>query len=135
MRLWTLWQLRLGVEVVHANYVQASETWATERFRFEAELEINKPEAPKTPEKFTNFDKGWRSFKDGVMGLLFAVRGSMNIPFAYVVREHQEVTDEIRGMEYATSDDKMMALVLVDAISPTFKADNAHVWNLIHPLL
>ena len=135
MRLWTLWQLRQGMAVVHANYNEAAELWASERHRFEAELEINKPEAPKSPEKFTNFDKGWRSFKDGVVGLLSAVRGGMNIPLAYVIREHDVVTAEIRGFEYGTSDDEMMALVSIDAGSYSFKADNARVWNLIHPLL
>lgn len=36
MRLWTLWQVRRGVAIVHATYDEAAETWARERFRFEA---------------------------------------------------------------------------------------------------
>jgi len=135
MRLWTLWQLRQGVDVVHVNYTQAAEAWAAERFRFEAELEVNKPDTPKSPEKFTNFDKGWRPFKDGIMGLLSAVRGGINIPLGYVLRDHLEVTPEVRNAQYATSDDMLMAVVQVGPDSAAYKADNARVWNLIQPLL
>jgi hypothetical protein len=135
MRLWTIWQQRQGIAVIHTDYTQAAENWARERYRFESDLEINKPGTPSSPDKFMNFDKSWRSFKDGVIGMLTAVRGGMNIPLAYVLRSHDAVDIHVRDAEYTTSDDFLMAVVEISADSTWYKADNARVWNLIHPLL
>jgi hypothetical protein len=44
----------------------------------------------------------------------------MNIPLAYVIRDHDMVTNEIRGLDYGTSDDEMMALASIDAGSYSY---------------
>jgi hypothetical protein len=135
LRLWTIWQQRLGLEPIPGNYNDDEASWALERFQFEAEVEINKETAPPTPDKFTNFVSSWRMFKDGVFGMLFAVRGCMNIPLLYVLRDDDVVTDEVRNAEYDDTDRRLMALVAIEPPTRSFKADNVRVWNLIHPLL
>ena len=136
LRLWVIWQQRMGVQQPQPeDYTEEEAAWALERFQFEDDLLTNKEKTPDAPDKFTNFHTGWRTFKDGVMGMLFAVRGAMNIPLLYVLRDHDEVTPEIRDADYIDSDEFLMAVVAVSPPTTIFKADNTRVWNLIYPLI
>jgi hypothetical protein len=47
---------------------------------FEAQLMVNKQEAPSLPSKFVSFDSQWRTFSEGLMGHFKVVHGCMNIP-------------------------------------------------------
>lgn len=136
LRLWVIWQQRMGIpEPDPDDYTEEQAEWALARYQFEEDLLTNKEKAPDAPDKFTNFHTGWRTFKDGVMGMLFAVRGAMNIPLQYVLRDHDEVTPEMREIEYLDSDEFLMAVVAVSPPTTIFKADNTRVWNLIYPLI
>ena len=136
LRLWVIWQQRMGIQQPQPeDYTEEEAAWALERFQFEDDLLTNKEKTPDAPDKFTNFHTGWRNFKDGITGMLFAVRGAMNIPLLYVLRDHDEVTPEIRENEYLDSDDFLMAVVAVSPPTTIFKADNTRVWNLIYPLI
>jgi hypothetical protein len=95
MRLWTLWRLRQGIVIVHTDYNDAAIRWATERFKWERGLKINKPNTPDAPAKFNGFGDKWRSFSDGFFYMMSAIRGTMNIPLSYLFREHVVPTPEI----------------------------------------
>jgi hypothetical protein len=134
MRLWTLWRIRQGIAIVHANYNDAAIRWATDRFEWERGLKINKPDTPDAPAKFNGFGDKWRSFSDGFFGMMSAVRGTMNIPLSYVFREHVVPTPEI-GLAAAAlpSDDYLMMVVSFNI--PEFTTDNRRAWEHLRPLL
>jgi hypothetical protein len=61
------------------------------------------------------------------------VRGCMNIPLSYVIREHDAPTQEMFAQQYAETDDRYVALFL--HAGGDFQQDNKRVWDLLAPLL
>jgi hypothetical protein len=133
MRLWTLERLRMGQNVIHADFTAAEMTRLIARLDEEALLLVNKPEAPPLPEKFTSFGPKWRVFAEGFEGHCAAVRGCMNIPLAYVIREHEVPTQDMYAQQYVKTDDRYIALFL--HAGGEFQQDTERVWDLLAPLV
>lgn len=133
MRHWTIEQGRLGIAVVHTNFTAGRLTEAMGRMDFEAHLVINKPSPPPLPDPFTSFAGKWRSFYEGFKGHLAILRGCMNIPLIYVVRESEEVTAEIRAADYDSTDSRLIATVAL--AGEEYAQDNKRVWDLLRPLV
>jgi hypothetical protein len=99
MRHWTIEQFQMGNPVVHNDMME------------EEEIQEMKPTPPPLPDKFTAFGMNWRAFSDGFCGHCAVVRGTMNIPLAYILREHEIPTQEMRDAMYDTTDLRLMTLV------------------------
>jgi len=133
MRHWTIERKRCGVAVVHNELTEEELARILERMEEEEDIAEMKPVPPPLPEKFTSFGKHWRVFSEGFKGHCTVVRGSMHIPLAYVLRDHEAVTPAQRLAEYSTTDLRLMTLVQLDGRE--FKKDNTLVWQLLRPLV
>ena len=132
MRNWAIECNRIGVEIEHDNFTDEERLRILSRMDEEANLATNKPATPPLPDKFTSFGPKWREFSEGLLGHCKIVRGCMNIPLAYLLRE-VEPTAEMLDAEYDTSDQRLMALVRCEG--PEFHQDNRRLWDLICPLI
>ena len=133
MRWWTIECQRTGLDVVHGNFTPAELNRVLARLDYEAHLAVNKPDVPELTEKFVSFGTKWRVFSEHFKGHCEAQRGCMDIPLAYVLRDHTDVTDEIRAEEYDDSDSRLMNIVLL--AGDEYRQDNIRVWNLLRPLV
>ena len=133
MRWWTIERQRCGLAVQHNAFTAEELTRVMERLDYEAHLAINKPEVPELTEKFVSFGTKWRVFSERFKGHCEAQRGCMNIPLAYILREHTDVTAEMRTAEYDDSDTRLMNIVLLTGTE--YRQDNIRVWNLLRPLV
>jgi hypothetical protein len=136
LSLWGKWRIRCGFPVTCAAYDQEAVRFWTDRYDFEATLSTNKPDAPSPPPKFSSFDTRFRSFSEGFMGVMNTIRGSLNIPLAYVFRDFERHTQDMvaecitRG---GSSDELLSIQVLLT--TPEFRADNARAWDHLRPLV
>jgi hypothetical protein len=137
LRLWAVWRRRCNLPISCEAYSQERANAMLDRFNYEAGLSTNRPDTPDSPPKFTGFDSKFRSFHDGFLGMMNAVRGVMNIPLAYVFRDQEETPQaeltEISRMLNVSSDEFLMAAVSMT--TPEYKADNARAWDFLRPLL
>jgi hypothetical protein len=99
----------------------------------EEQLAAMKIVPPPLPDKFASFGPKWRVFAESFKGHCAVVRGAMNIPLAYVLREHVAVTQAMRDAEYPTTDARLMNVVVLEG--KEYRKDNTLVWGLLRPLV
>ena len=133
MRWWTMVRNRCGIEVVHTEFTPAELERVMTRLDYEAHLSVNKPDVQELADKFVSFGPKWKTFSENFSGHCAAQRGCMDIPLSYVFREHEDVTDEMRGAAYDDSDARLMAIVMLQG--DEYLQDRARVWNLLRPLV
>ena len=104
MRHWTIERQRCGLPVVHNELTHDELERILERMEEEESIAEMKPVPPPLPDKFSSFGKNWRVFSEGFKGHCAVVRGTMNIPLAYLLREHTAVTPAQRTDAYSTAD-------------------------------
>ena len=139
MRNWAIERDRFGVPIDHAHFTDEEIERILARMDEEANFAVNKPVTPPLPEKFSSFGPKWREFCDGLKGHCAIVRGCMNIPLAYLLRD-EEPTAETLAADAAgdvdlfdTSDERLMALVR--CAGSEFRQDNKRLWDLLCPLI
>lgn len=139
MRNWAIERDRFGVPIAHDDFDDEQCQRILSRMDEETNLAVNKPVAPPLPEKFSSFGPKWREFSDGLKGHCGTVRGCMNIPLAYLLRD-EEPTVEMLATDAAgdvdmfdTTDQRLMALVR--CTGPEFQQDNKRFWDLLCPLI
>lgn len=133
MRNWTVERERIGLPLVHDEFTDEESQRILARMDEEAQFSVNKPVAPPLPEKFTSFGPKWREFSEGLKGHCGSVRGCMNIPLAYLLREVDPPTPEMLAAVYDTTDERLMALVRL--AGPEYQQDNKRLWELMCPLI
>jgi hypothetical protein len=139
MRNWSIERDRIGIPIAHADFTIDECQRMLSRMDEEANFAVNRPVAPPLPEKFSSFGPKWREFSEGLQGHCGTVRGCMNIPLAYLLRE-QEPTIEMLAADatgdvdmFDTTDQRLMALVR--CAGQEFQQDNKRLWNLLCPLI
>lgn len=55
------------------------------------------------------------------------------LPLVYVIREHDDITEEILDADYPTIDDDLIATTELDGAQ--YELDCQHIWGLLEPLL
>jgi len=133
MRHWTIECKRLGLAVAHNGLTADELTRILERMEEEEQVASMKATPPPLPDKFVSFGPKWRAFAEGFKGHCAVVRGCMNIPLAYVLRDHTIVTPEMEAMEFDSTDKRLMTLVVLEG--KDYKLDNIRVWELLRPLV
>jgi hypothetical protein len=118
---------------VHVNFTADEMSRIIDRMDFEAQIKVNESKSPPLPDKFVSFGTKWRVFSEGFKGHCTVLRGCMNIPLSYLLREHDIPTDEMHLTLYANSDERLTALVLFEG--DEFAQDNIRVWDLLRPLI
>ena len=86
--------------------------------------------APKMPEL-----KGWsqwETYEEAIMASLGYLRNpTTGVPLTYLLREHDEVTDEILDAAYTTIDDDLIATTLYEG--DQYELDNQRLYGLFEP--
>ena len=131
MRRYAIDCRRLGLRLVHNRFDLATMNGLNARMDFEAQLKVNEVKPPPLPEKFVSFTK-WRTFSEGFTGHCSVLRGCMNIPLSYLLREHDTPDDEMRAATYANSDARYSALVLFSG--EEYAHDNIRLYDILRPL-
>lgn len=118
-----------GLPLSPAAFNEAALNATRERM---AELELAKASTasmpPTKPAEYKNTDK-WMAFFEGFDHYCSRIRGVCNLPIKWIYRKHQEVTPQIRNAAYATNDDRLMAVTIMEG--PHFVQDNKMVFDLI----
>jgi hypothetical protein len=122
----------LGLRLVHNQFDLATMNALNARMDFEAQLKVNEVKPPPLPEKFVSFTK-WRTFSEGFSGHCSVLRGCMNIPLSYLLREHDTPDDEMRAETYENSDARYSALVLFNG--DEYSHDNIRLYDILRPLI
>ena len=138
MRNWAVERQRLGIEIDHAAFTDEECQRILARMDEEAFFAVNKPVTPPLPEKFTSFGMKWREFSESLKGHLNTVRGCMNIPLAYLLRDVEVPTAEMMAADavadmFSTTDERLMALVRLEGVE--YQQDNRRLWDLLCPLI
>ena len=133
MRHWTIERQRCGLPIVHNEMTHDELERILERMEEEESIAEMKPVPPPLPDKFGSFGKNWRVFSEGFKGHCAVVRGTMNIPLAYLLREHTLVTPEHRAAVYSTADERLMSIVRLEGRD--YQKDNSLLWQLLRPLV
>lgn len=133
MRYWTIERQLIGFPVVHNDFTLAELARVLERLHCEELKSINAPEPPPLPKAFVSFASPWREFSDGIKYYCAVVRGCMNIPLLYLLREHAMPTAAMHQTFYEKSDDRLMDLVLLQG--DDFIEDNRRLWSVLRSLV
>jgi hypothetical protein len=101
MRRYAIDFRRLGLRLVHNQFDLATMNALNAWMDFEAQLKVNEVKPPPLPEKSVSFTK-WHTFSEGFSGHCSVLRGCMNIPLSYLLREHDTPDDEMRALRSRT---------------------------------
>jgi hypothetical protein len=97
----------------------------------EIEEAAKKGQTPTIPDPIKS-EKDWFKFWEEFKNYLGRVRGAAKVPILYVVRDHREVTDEIRDSAYTSHSRKVSALLRLSG--EHFDVDNVSVWEILKGL-
>jgi hypothetical protein len=134
MRYWVLDQQTQGVEVPLAqdfsNQV-CSETLVRMKADSDQKAATEDTEVRKPPKlsELSKWTKWWELFTT----YLGRVRGAALVPLTYLVREHMEVTEEIRTRVYPTAEDKRIATTALSG--GHYVLDNRTLYDEFKPLV
>ena len=78
-------------------------------------------------------EKDWFKIWEKLKNYLGRIRGAAKIPLSYTIRDHDVVTDEIRGATYTTHTKKIIDIVLLSG--EHFAIDNVSLWEIIKSLV
>jgi hypothetical protein len=98
----------------------------------EIEVAARKEQKPIMPD-ILKHEKEWFKFYEKLKNYLGQVRGAAQIPILYIVREHDEPTEAIRGTTYSSHTKKVSAIINLSG--QHFAIDNASVWEIVKSLV
>ena len=78
-------------------------------------------------------EKEWFKFWEKLKNYLGRIRGAARLPLLYVVRDHDEVTDDIREREYDSHTRQICSIVLLSG--QHYEVDNESVWEIVKSLV
>jgi hypothetical protein len=134
MRYWVLSQQCMGVEVPLAQDFTnpvCAETLVRMKSDSDQKAATEDTEVRKPP-KLTELSK-WTKWWELFTTYLGRVRGAALVPLTYLVREHDEVTAEIRTRDYATAEDRRLATTALSGAH--FMLDNRTLYDEFKPLV
>ena len=77
---------------------------------------------------------GWTAWNEDFLEYLATFRNDeVGHPITYIVRTHQEVTDEQLAATYDSVDDQLIATAVLKG--DLFVSDNSRVWDLLKSLV
>ena len=114
-RHWAAARVRTGMQPDPAVYDNDQANSTLDRMREEQTIaKATKDADPKKPEALTNLVK-WDAFWEQWTNYIGQLRGAAKIPLSYIHRDHDEVTDEIRGEaeEFMDDEDAVLAMLTI----------------------
>lgn len=134
MRYWVLAQRCIGVASPNVNEFAGQvieDTLARMKADSDHKLATEDSDVRK-PEKLTDLTK-WTKFWELLTTYLGRVRGAALTPLSYLVREHEEVTQEQRDAEYQSMQERLIAITALNGTH--FDLDNRTLYDEFKPLV
>jgi hypothetical protein len=136
LRDWAVWRIRQGYEPGELIFDESELNWTLERRTFEATrkavLAENKDKSAKKPTLLKSFVfTKWRKWSLDLKAYLNQVYGAMNLPFTYLLREHDEPTETMKTELTTWSDEDLMATVMFNDDNGDYKRDNKELWTIL----
>jgi hypothetical protein len=133
MRYWVLSQRWIGIEPHAAQFTNPvlEETLLRMQANKDYKAATEETEVMKA-EKFTDMSK-WTKFWELFKTYLGRVKGAANLPLTYLIREQGDVTQEVRDVEYATTEDRLIATTVHSGTH--YAIDNKTLYNELKPLV
>jgi hypothetical protein len=134
MRYWVLAQRCIGVDSPDVNDFAGQvieETLA--RMKADSDYKLATEDASiRKPEKLTDLAK-WTKFWELLTTYLGRVKGAALTPLSYLVREHEEVTQEQLDAEYKSVQERLIATTSLNGSH--FELDNRTLYDEFKPLV
>ena len=134
MRYWVLAQRCIGVASPNVNEFAGQvieDTLARMKADSDHKLATEDSDVRK-PEKLTDLTK-WTKFWELFTTYLGRVKGAALTPLSYLVREHEEVTQEQRDAEYLSMQERLIAITALNGTH--FDLDNRTLYDEFKPLV
>jgi hypothetical protein len=134
MRYWVLAQRCIGVDAPNVNDFTGEviiETLARMKADSDHKLATEDSDIRK-PEKLTDLTK-WSKFWELLTTYLGRVKGAALTPLSYLIREHEEVTQEQRDAEYLSMQERLIAITALNGTH--FVLDNRTLYDEFKPLV
>ena len=134
MRYWVLAQRCVGVDEPRAaDFTDAVLQEVLARIKADKDYKKATQDTDITkPSKLTDLAK-WTKFWELFTTYLGRVQGAALIPLSYLIREHDEVTPELREAEYATMQERLIATTALNGTH--FELDNRTLYDEFKPLV
>ena len=89
--------------MLSASFNDAAVTEYTHKLRNdEHEMDVAKSQDPSTPEAL-KATKDWRKWFEKFKNYLGQIRGAARIPLTYIIKNHLEVSENLRNAEYGST--------------------------------
>jgi hypothetical protein len=132
MRYWVLAQGRIGRTMAAADFLNATAVATLHMMQMAKDLnEATKDIAIQKPMNLTDIHK-WTKFWLLFSTYLGRVKGAARIPLAYLIRDHEEVTNEIRNV-YDSKGDSLIAIMTL--LGSHYDIDNKTLYEKLKPLV
>lgn len=134
MRYWVLAQRCIGVASPNVNEFAGQvieDTLARMKADSDHKLATEDSDVRK-PERLTDLTK-WTKFWELLTTYLGRVKGAALTPLSYLVREHEEVTQEQRDAEYQSMQERLIAITALTGTH--FDLDNRTLYDEFKPLV
>ena len=138
LRSWARWHfLARGSIPTSTDFTHGEAIFGWTRYSYEVTLTINRPVAPTAPPVFVSFAlEKWFTFSQATLTYLSNIRGVINLPLSYLLRDKDEYTArELDKFDFSDNEQILIHEVILDTDIPEIRADNARVYNLLVPLL
>lgn len=130
-REWIKWRQACDQDVLAQYFDTEYMKWGVARLDYEERLKVGDETISPKPEKLTGIGyKVWHPFERQLTNYLSTIRGTLNIPLAYVIRRKAALGVNVMDDDlYTTSDEALMACVSLRGTY--FNEDNAKVWDIL----
>jgi hypothetical protein len=133
MRYWVLAQGRIGGTTAATDFLNATAVETLRTMQMAKDLkEATEDTSIQKPVNLTDIHK-WTKFWLLLRTYLGRVKGAAHISLLYLIRDHEEVTDEIRDADYESEEDMLIAITTL--FGPHYEIDNKTLYAELKPLV
>lgn len=130
LREWIKWQMACGKVIDASDFTLAWMNWSVARMDYEARLEIADDTIASKPEALKNVGyKAWTPWWRQMTNYCGTVRGTLNVPISYILRDQTEPAPNVLSRTYDSTDEALMACLSLSG--EYYQLDNAKVWDIL----
>ena len=130
LREWVKWQTACGKVVDAADFNQVWMKWSTDRMDYESRLEIADDTIAPKPEALKNVgNKAWTPWWRQMTNYCGTIRGTLNVPISYILRDSDEPAPDVLAPLYDSTDEALIACLALSG--EYYQLDNAKVWDIV----